>query len=491
MLLGFDKKLAKGHTPQIVLFTIKFKRQKLSMKPHSQDPTFIKIKDTVINLAKHNQVFYGWRISQIDSRSIQDLFLCNNKLQLHSYQNRDVQEKIYNIDVYTRSQNPVVMGNSSYILDPNISFEDQINRAISNALQATNKPWDLPQPETEKSKQVITFDPQIKENINAAHQKLIGQASTKVATIKEVKVNSAELYTKMQTTFFETSTGIIGEEEQSDIYFEIALEKLPLPNTQEVLQSKTAIGIEDADLPGFIDEVVSETLYLDKAALPKTNNNATVMINAKYIAKIVNTLISQIHASNEYNKTPFLPVGSKIYNGDKNSSSDHLKVTLDPTLPVMTASCAFTPEGLIPKRAVVIDNDVVCEQIVTNRMAQYLNKKRNPIAGNMVVALGSKSKEELLESMPECIDVISFSSLRADTFTLTWSSEIKLAKLYRYGKLMGMIKGGVVSGSIKDNFTNFCFSNKEKRFNDISRYSYNSKGYVGPDAMLIKNGIKV
>jgi len=75
--------------------------------------------------------------------------------------------------------------------------------------------------------------------------------------------------------------------------------------------------------------------------------------------------------------------------------------------------------------------------------------------------------------------------------TLTWSSEIKLGKRYKNGKFEVMIKGGVVSGDLKENLTNFNFSNETKRVNTIGGGFYPAIGYVGPAHMLIKAGVKI
>jgi predicted Zn-dependent protease len=183
--------------------------------------------------------------------------------------------------------------------------------------------------------------------------------------------------------------------------------------------------------------------------------------------------------------------GDSLLVGEKNKDSDKLNVTLDPSLPVMALTTPFTAEGMKPVKAQVIKDDVITTQIIGNRIGQYLKKEPNFIEGNMVVTLGSKSKEELLNSVDECIEITAFSSLLINPNTLTWSSEIKLGKLYKNGKFQHTLKGGVVSGNIKENFTNFNFSNDEIKINEVSSGFGPSKGYVGPNQMLIKAGVKV
>jgi predicted Zn-dependent protease len=180
----------------------------------------------------------------------------------------------------------------------------------------------------------------------------------------------------------------------------------------------------------------------------------------------------------------------RFLQGEKKSGSDKVFITLDPTTPGMALTTPFTDEGMKPVKALVVKDDIVATQIVHNRIGQYLNKDPNYIAGNMLVKLGTSSKEDLIKSSPDCLEILSFSSLLINPNTLTWSSEIKLGKLYKHGKLDCMIKGGVVSGNIKENLTNFKFGNVEIRINEVGGYQ-GSKGYVGPNCMLIQSGVKV
>ena len=54
-----------------------------------------------------------------------------------------------------------------------------------------------------------------------------------------------------------------------------------------------------------------------------------------------------------------------------------------------------------------------------------------------------------------------------------------------------MIKGGVVSGNIRENFSHFALSNESAVLNNIADAFSHALGYVGPSAMLIKAGVKI
>ena len=460
----------------------------------SQDSMLPKIKEALEKVKRNNpDKFYAWEIGIKHKKSLQTLMIGKELSPFENYQSRDVLDHSYSINIFSRHSEPQVMGSASFTIDPLGDLDAQVESTFLNSLMVSNRPWDLAKQTNGDYEMVLTTDPVIAENITIAHEKMLLEINDKVRTLDKVKVNSGELFTNLKTTYFEMSTGLAGQKENSDIYFEIALEKLPLPNTQEVLKYKNAISIEDACLSSFIDDVVAETLSIKETQLPKTNDNATIIIDGESIADLMKELVSHLEASKEYDKLPFMSEGDFVFKGNKGSTASKLNITIDPTVPVMAMSTPFTSDGMKPVKAEVIRNDKVITQLINNRIGQYLGKKPNYIDGNIIVDLGESSKEEIINSLgaKECIEVITFSSLLIDSNTLTWSSEIKLGKLWREGKVVSMIKGGVVSGDIKENLSNFKFSNERIRKNNTGGGFYPPSGYAGPSHMLIESGLKI
>ena len=458
----------------------------------SNDPMLPKLKEALEEIKSQNsETFYAWKILIKHYQSLQTLMVGDVGSEFSQYQNRDVLDHSYQIEIYTRHSDPMVMGSSSFTIDPLAELTEQIQKTYNNSLLVSNKPWDLPNKVNGEFEKVLTTDPMIGESIQAAHGKLLEDINKKIVTVTEVKANSAELFTNLKSVYFETSLGLSGQKQDSDIYFEAAVEKLPTPNTQEVLKYKKSISIEDADLASFIDEVVEETLSISDTVVPKTSDDSTILVDSEVISNLLNDVVHQLDASREYNKSPFMAKDDSILALNKATDSDQINITLDPTVPVMALSTPFTAEGMKPVKADIIKDDIVQTQMVGNRIGQYLGVKPNYIAGNMLVNRGDKTKTELIDSVDECIEIIAFSSLLINPNTLTWSSEIKLGKLFQNGKLVSMLKGGVVSGSIKENLSNFRFSNDEVKVNEVAGGFHAACGYVGPGHMLIKSGVKV
>ncbi len=449
-----------------------------------QDTMLSKIQQALAPLTQ-KKVFYAWRIDRTDSVALQSLLLGKKDAEFEEYQARKVFDQSYEVTLYSRQDEDgeQTMGNATCTIDPLADLEQQLEKTFQHSLLVNNKAWDLPNRVNEAYEAVVTSDPLIKENTEQAHQGLLATVNETAKTLTTVTVNSGELFTRFSRHFFQTSFGLTGTKESSRIYFEIALEKRTLPNTQEVLKHKKSINVAEAKLDQFIHETVDEVLSIRESILPTTSNNATILIDAEAIAQLLSPLMGQLDADNEYSKRPFIAADSMIYQHEKSSDSDKLTVTLDPNLPLMGLSTPFTAEGMKPQKArIIVDDKVMCQR-VDHKMAQYLNKTANYIQGNRVVAEGSLTKAELLTLKPECIEILAFSSLLVNYNTLTWSSEIKLGRLYKDGKAVAMLKGGVVSGNIRENLADFRFSDAvEKRA---------SQGYLGPRYMLINAGVKI
>ncbi len=433
--------------------------------------------------------FYGWKLTADQKQSEQSLMLGDSVVGLKPYQKRSVEDLSYTAIVYARQDN--LQGVGSCDIDATQPLAPQIRMAFDNALMSQNPLWDMATPSAEPYAKVQTSDPKLSDNLAAEHAALAKTVAQKAASVSGVVINSAELFTNIDTSYMETSTGIQATQTASDVYFEIALEKLPLPNTQEVLQYRKSVSIDDANLTGFIDEAVQEALGIGETQVPKSQDNACILVDKHSIAAFLSAIEGQLNANAEYRKGPHMVPGDQLNTLTLSADSDQLTVTLDPFIPVMAQSAAFTSEGLPTAKGLMVEQNVVRHQFVDSRMSAYLNKPVNTVSGNMVVALGSVSKQQLIESVPQCIEILSFASLLVNDNTLTWSSEIKLGKLYENGRFVGMLKGGVVSGSIRENLSDFRLSNQSCHLNNVASTFESAIGYVGPNALLIKAGVKI
>ncbi len=434
---------------------------------------------------------HGWVLRATASEGRQSLMMSKRDNQINVYQDRTVAEESFQVELYVPSADGTQMGTAKGSLDPVANIENQLVTLHQNAQLALNTYFELPDKPDAPYADVQAADPDIVADIDGAHQKLIERVQHHCSTLTGAIVNSAELFINKHSKYMVSSKGIETEQETTDLYFEVAMEKAPGPNDQEVLKYWNFIGLKDADIETKLDSVVRETLLTEKATVPPMRDSAVILVESYAISKIIAALLAQANGSAEYAKGPHFKAGQSICSVEPDSESDRLTVSIDPTVPQMAKTTAFTPDGLAAQGGVIINEGIVATQIIDARMAQYLNTQANNIYGNSVVAIGTASKAELLAQFDEVIEILDFSSLLVNPSTLTWSSEIKLGLLHRKDKPATVLKGGIASGDVKASLASFKFSNETVKRNTSGGYFEAANGYVGPEHMLIWQGISI
>jgi predicted Zn-dependent protease len=434
---------------------------------------------------------HGWALEAKISESRQSLLKGGEQNRLVIYQDRTVNDTVFTLTLYAPLEDGKQMGTAKGSIDPFFNLEEQINVLFQNAQLAGNPYFKLPAPPEEPYQTVQAADPTILANLDEAHQVLIARIDSQTQLLAGVTVNSAELFTNKHSQLMMTSTGIRAEKDSTDIYFEVAMEKAPGPNDQEVLKYWHFIGLADATLEDCLAAVAKETQLTNSAQLPPSRSSAVILIDSYAISKLVAAIVSQTNASAEYSQGPHLKAGDSVHQGERAENSDTLNIVIDPYEPQMARTSAFTDDGLVAKHAELVTDNKVATQIINSRMAQYLNKAQNDISGNIIVTCGTKTKDELMAQFDEVIEVLDFSSLLVNPTSLTWSSEIKLGLLHRKGEPTAVLKGGITSGNVKDNLAAFQFSNETARRNTTGGYFEAANGYVGPEHMIIWNGVTI
>ena len=125
--------------------------------------------------------------------------------------------------------------------------------------------------------------------------------------------------------------------------------------------------------------------------------------------------------------------------------------------------------------------------LADSRFSSYFDTKPTTTNGAVVVETkDSLAKSELLKTSDKVIEILQFSGLFCDEMTMTFSSEIRLAKLYdnTTGKT-SYVKGGSLSGSL-DNFNDVKWSDANRLFNR-TEWGDACFSYYGPDCALLND----
>lgn len=449
------------------------------------DQNFITDVTQQLNALVNTEKLTGWNLKATNSRSLQRLYSSPNGTDLSCHQDRTVDGDAYKLSVYSPTDSTEHVGTAMIDLVTYRPIDQQLAEAIELSKCSRNKAWKLAAPSATPPKPVETCDGEIRDNPDAIVQSIEHQFTEAFSATTGCRLNSAELFVNYYVSHQTNSAGLSYETELSELYLEAAMEKAGQENDKEVHEHTTSVTAADLNIKSFIDACALQVATLGDSKEPDTSDHATILIGKDALSQMLNALLEQLSCTNEYLKLPFLQTGDSFGGGN----GDALNVELDPSIPCMVLSSAYAADGLTANSGVLIKNNAVQDRIINNRFGQYLNLVPNGISGNLIVKPGTLTKESLVGT--DYVEVIKFSSLLIDSRKLTWSSEIKLGRHIAADGAVTLVKGGVVSGSLKENFTDCQLSTTIGTVN-VPQSSYDPPlGYKGPDAMLITRGVTI
>jgi predicted Zn-dependent protease len=427
----------------------------------------------------------AWSLRRTESRSSQRLYAAVNGLTLRCHQSRRVADGSFQVTVYVPLEEELQWGMATMDLVTFRAIEDQLSDAMACAKNSSNRRWKLAGMPAEAPVEVVTCDAQIRDMPESVMQQIEGRFVAAMAQTQGCQLNSAELFVNYCAIEVMNSEGLAYRVERSDLYLEAAMEAAGRENDKEVHEYATAVALADLDVEAFVAQCAMQVAVLGDSDEPETAESAVILIDKMALSQMLEAVVQQLNVANEYQRFPFLKEGDLLGGG----SGDALTLTLDPAVPCMALSGAYSAEGLPARSGLVIEKNVVKERLIGNRYGQYLELKPNGVEGNMMVEAGTLSREALCGQA--YLEIIKFSSLLIDPRKLTWSSEIKLGKRVGADGSETLVKGGVVSGNLKENFVDCHFSRTIGTVNMPGTGFDAAVGYRGPEWMLIRRGVSV
>jgi predicted Zn-dependent protease len=431
----------------------------------------------------------GWSLRATTSRSHQRLYASPGST-LACHQSRRVDGDAFSLSVYTPADDETQVGTALLDLVPYRPIEQQLAEAVELARGSLNRSWTLAGIPAVAPQPVLTCDPEIRDHPEGVLATIEQQFTAAMEAATACRLNSAELFVNYSLSTLTNSEGLTYETETSDLYLEAAMERAGTENDKEVNDYVTSVTVADLDVADFIARSALQVAVLGDSEEPDTTDSATILIAKDALAQMLSAVVQQLNCINEYARRPFMKTGDSFGGGD----GDALQLRLDPTLPAMALSCAYGTDGLPARSGALIENNCVVDRIIGNRFGQYLGLKPNGLAGNIVVAPGSLNAETLnAETLKgtDYTEIIKFSSLLIDSNKLTWSSEIKLGRHIAADGTVTLVKGGIVSGNLKENFTDCRLSSTLATVSVPAGGFDGALGYRGPDALFITRGVSI
>ena len=428
----------------------------------------------------------GWSVTQDHVHRRERYFLAENS-HLIIDQDRNVKIKNIFLKIMVRVPQSNRQGELSKKLFPSLELNAQIEAAVDAALQTNHQAWELSKTAPQSLPQVLTTDPNMAEDLNGIMNELSERISKQIKKKRKSKFNSAELFLSLHDRELHLSNGLIHRSSQSRIYTEAAfsaegLSAAGAPISDEYLNASWAVHLNQLPIEEIFDQAAEHAEHSLEVIKPITGIYS-VIIDAEVLSTLLNGFISQLSAANAYHGLPFIQTHHPLI---PDATGDLLSIALDPTLDYGADTTAVSNQGLPQKPLLLVSNNQVLNTATDQQYGDYLGTQPNTVRGSLVVSPGGLSHEQLTQASPIVIEILQFSGLFADPNSGTFSSEIRLARLYNnQEKTVIYLKGGSLSGSLRENFRRLKLSSATVHRAHFSSDQQTGQGYFGPKYALL------
>jgi predicted Zn-dependent protease len=250
------------------------------------------------------------------------------------------------------------------------------------------------------------------------------------------------------------------------------------------MTTRWAVGRDQIRIPELFEET-SERAHISLDTEKPQSGNYAVLVDAEVLAVLMNGQVSQLSGANSYHGLPFVKPGSALI---PDAQGAKITLKLDPRLEFGADTAVFSDQGLLQEPLELVRDGVVCATSADQQYASYLGIKPTTVRGTVVLAPGAEAHDELVRAKPQVLEILQFSGRFADPNTGTFGSEIRLAKLYdnRAGTVR-TIKGGSLSGSIRENFRDLRLSRETVQQSHFESSRICGQGYLGPKYALLND----
>ncbi|MGK5087303.1 metallopeptidase TldD-related protein [Bdellovibrionota bacterium FG-2] len=420
-------------------------------------------------------------------------YLMQRQASLTMDQDREVNGENLRVRVMVLLPKDGRQGEASRKLFMSEPLTPQIDSAIEAALQTDYQEWSLPEENTmtppRNLPQLKTSDPKMAENLDGVMKELTARISNAALKPRNSKFNSAELFLSLHDLEVYNSRGLTYRYSQSRIYTEAAFsfsKKLSTGEmiSDEYLNTRWAIALEDFPIEGLFEETAERAEQTLDVHKPESGRYP-VIVDAEVLGQLISAQASQISATNSYHGLPFVKQGDELFSGAK---GDLVSITLDPSLDYGADTVAISEQGLRQVPLKLVENNRVVGTSADQQFGEYLGMKPTTVRGTVVLSPGSMTREKMTQSAPRVLEILQFSALVVDPNRGTFSSEIRLARLFdNETKTVKFLKGGSLSGSLRENMLEARFTQNCVKRANFSTLSNSGSGYYGPEFGLLND----
>ncbi|MCB0363250.1 MAG: hypothetical protein KDD35_11030, partial [Bdellovibrionales bacterium] len=371
-----------------------------------------------------------------------------------------------------------------------LDLNHQLLELEQKALLGKEETWKFPplmssSVAKDQEKKVKKVYPPLRDDFESSSLKIYQDLKQAVQAESKGEFNSAELFVIRERQILTLSSGFSEEELESKIYAEVCFSsrKGDTQLSEEFLVTRWGSHPEQLDFCQMCWESAQYAEASLNTHLPQSGNYR-VLLHASILNTLLHDVLSQLYMRNNYFKLPFKPKDSLFI---ESFSGHPFVLKLDPLKDYCFGSKSYSSEGLWQKPEVLVQNNRIECNPCSSQISQYLEVQASSVEGTIVVeAENLVSKEKLLKQGEDVLEILQFSGLFTNQMDLTFSSEIRLARLHRAsGGDSIYIKGGNLSGHFPSNFATVGWAGENVVDNQIG-YSGAGNSYYGPEWALIE-----
>lgn len=399
-------------------------------------------------------------------------------------QDREIRQSSYRVTVFTPHSDTEKQGRASASFFKQTDLDAQLENLIKASKLSEEQRWSFEEPDRKSKVKTETCYAPFSKDLGGVADAVLEDLNAGIASPDLSQFNSAELFCIFEVQNTMLSSGFESRLERSKIYGEVCFShKNSHGDSEEFLCSGWNSHPEQFNFQSMSLESAEYAMRSLEVERPESRHYS-VLLNKDVLGEILNAATAHFASSSEYYKAPFLSEGSEFI---PNFEGEKFEMKLDPSIDYLFGSRAFSTDGRAQKPMTLVSDNSVVASITSSQFSQYLEKSVTSSCGNLVIEAKGLPFDDLIQSESQVLEILQFSGLFVNPMTLTYSSEIRLAKLHdsKTGRVQ-FLKGGSLSGNLIENLRNVKWS-KEKGTSNHMDFGGSHTGYSGPAYALFSN----
>ena len=351
-------------------------------------------------------------------------------------------------------------GASSVTILPGGNIASALDSAALMAGLAHNQPYDFP--EAAPLPDVPLVDKQMKADPSAAAGSVLALLKNVASDHPQVRLTAAECFAETETIHLVSSRGIDASQESTALEMEWVIIAGEGEDEVEAFATMRRRRVADFNLEIEAAHRVQQAADILIAGAPPSYRGP-VVFRGETLAEALNSGVIQTlsSASNKYTGETQWDIGKSVFRGEV--KGDPLNVWANRQLPYGVGSNRFDEDGIPAQRVELIRNNELVTFWATQRFAKYLGLPATGLFGDIELAPGPTSADELLKD-PH-VEIVEFSWFNPNPVTADFSCEIRLGYVVD-GEKRTPFKGGMLVGNLLDALADVRYSSETGFYGD-------------------------